>query len=373
LWAYARRETLEILRDPIRLSFAFLGPVILMFAMGYGITFDVEDLKFAAFDQDRTPESRRLLENFSGSRYFTEQPPISSPAELQQRMKSGELAVAVEIPAGFGRDLQTLRPPEIAFYVDGAMPFRGETARGYVTGLGMRFAQDFATERLGPNVASNVYLGGLKVENRFRYNQGFKSVYSMVPSVIMIMLMLIPAIMATTAIVREKEMGSIANFRSTPITKLEFLVGKQLPYILIGMLIFVVLLLMSYLVFHVPVTGSFGALLVGALLYVTSTTGFGQLISTFTRTQVAALFACTVISLIPTLNFSGLLVPVASLSGAARVGGLGFPAAWFQPLTVGIFDKALGFADLWFNLLVIAGFGLFFLIAAHTALRKQEA
>src|SRR5262249_53328516 len=113
LWAYARRETMELLRDPIRLSFAFVGPVILMLAFGYGITFDVENLKFAAFDQDETPESHRLIENFSGSRYFSERPPISSAAEIEQRMKSGELAVVVEIPSGFGRDLASLHPPEV--------------------------------------------------------------------------------------------------------------------------------------------------------------------------------------------------------------------------------------------------------------------
>ena len=174
LWAYARRETMELLRDPIRLSFAFIGPVILMFAFGYGITFDVENLNFAAFDQDRTPESRRLLEGFSGSRYFSERPPVSSTAELEQRMRSGELAVVVEIPSGFGRDLANLRSPEVAFWVDGAMPYRGETARGYVTGTLLRYAQDLAVERLGPNAASNVYLGGLKFEDRFRYNQGFQ-------------------------------------------------------------------------------------------------------------------------------------------------------------------------------------------------------
>src|SRR4029077_3201428 len=93
LWAYARREAMELLRDPFRLAFAFIGPVVMMFAMGYGITFDVENLKYAAFDQDRTPESRRLLESFSGSRYFTERPPIGSTVELDRRMQSGELAV----------------------------------------------------------------------------------------------------------------------------------------------------------------------------------------------------------------------------------------------------------------------------------------
>jgi ribosome-dependent ATPase len=372
LWAYARRETMELLRDPIRLSFAFIGPVILMFAFGYGITFDVENLNFAAFDQDRTPESRRLLEGFSGSRYFSERPPVGSPAELERRMRSGELAVVAEIPAGFGRDLQNLRSPEVAFWIDGAMPFRGETAKGYVTGVTLRYAQDLAVERVGPNAASNVYLGGLNIENRFRYNQGFKSVFAMVPSTVVMILVLIPAIMASIAVVREKETGSIANFHSTPISKLEFLVGKQVPYVAVGIVTFTVLLMMAFFVFNVPVKGSFGALAFGVLLYVFSTCGFGQLVSTFTRTQVAAVFATTILAVIPTVNFSGLLVPVSSLTGQGRVIGLMFPAAWFQPISVGTFTKALGYSDLWLNALVLGLFALGYLLAAQMVLQKQE-
>src|SRR5262249_4638718 len=218
---------------------------------------------------------------------------------------------------------------------------RGETAKGYVTGLGLKYAKDLAVERLGPNIASNVYLGGLNLENRFRYNQAFKSVFAMVPTVIVMMLILIPAIMATIAVVLEKETGSIANFRSTPISKFEFLVGKQFPYVAVGMLTFILLVLMALFVFHVPVKGSFAALALGTLLYVFSTCGFGQLVSTFTQTQVAAVFATTVLSVIPTVNFSGLLVPVSSLTGQGRLIGLMFPAAWFQPISVGTFTKGL--------------------------------
>ncbi len=373
LWAYARRETMELLRDPIRLAFAFLGPVIMMFAMGYGITFDVENLKYAAFDQDQTPASRRLLESFSGSHYFSERPPIGSMAELDQRMRSGELAVAIEIPSGFGRDLASQHPPDIAFWIDGAMPFRGETTKGYVNGLVLRYMQDLAVERFGPNPVSNVYVGRVNIENRFRYNQGFKSVFSMVPSVIVIMLVLIPAIMATIGVVREVETGSIANFRSTPISKFEFLLGKQFPYVVVGMLAFILLVLMAYVVFHVPVKGSFGALALGALLYVFSTCGFGQLISTFAKTQVAAVFATTVITVIPTVNFSGLLVPVSSLTGQGRLIGLMFPMAWFQPISVGTFTKGLDFSDLWLNALVLAAFAIGYFIAALIFLRKQES
>ena len=372
LWAYARRESMELLRDPIRMGFAFVGPIILMLAFGYGITFDVENLKYAAFDQDQTPESHRLLESFSGSHYFTEHQPISSPAELEQRMQSGELAVAVEIPPGYGRDLTNLRSPEVGFWIDGAMPFRGETTKGYVTGLMLRYGQDLAVERLGPNAAANAYLGGLNMEDRFRYNQGFKSVFAMVPNVVVMILILIPAVMAAIAVVREKETGSIANFRSTPISKFEFLVGKQFPYVVIGMVIFAILLPMAFVVFQVPVKGSFGALALGALLYVFSTCGFGQLVSTFTRTQVAAVFATTILAVIPTVNFSGLLVPVSSLTGQGRLIGLMFPAAWFDPISVGAFTKGLGYSDLWFNALILGLFGVGYLIAAHLMLRKQE-
>ncbi len=373
LWAYARRETMELLRDPIRLAFAFIGPLVLMLAMGYGITFDVENLKYAAFDQDQTPESRRLLESFSGSHYFSEQPPIRSEEELEQRMRSGELALVVEIPAGFGRDLTSLRPPEVAFWVDGAMPFRGETASGYVSGLLLRYVKDLAVERLGPNAVSSAYLGSINIENRFRYNPAFKSVFSMVPSVIVIMLVLIPAIMATIGIVREVETGSIANFRSTPITKMEFLLGKQFPYVVVGMLTFFLLVIMARLVFGVPVKGAFGALAFGALLYVFATCGFGQFISTFTRTQVAAVFATTVLAVIPVVNFSGLLVPVSSLTGTGRLIGLLFPAAWFQPISVGVFTKGLGYSEIWINTLVLALFALAYFVGAHLMLRKQES
>jgi ribosome-dependent ATPase len=287
-------------------------------------------------------------------------------------MRSGELAVVAEIPPGYGRDLTNQRSPEVGFWVDGAMPFRGETTKGYVTGLMLRYSQDLAIERVGPNAATNLYLGGLNMEDRFRYNQGFKSVFAMVPNVMVIILILIPAIMATIAVVREKETGSIANFRSTPISKFEFLVGKEFPYVIVGMLTFAVLLLMAFVVFQVPVKGSFGALALGALLYVFSTCGFGQLVSTFTRTQVAAVFATTILAIIPTVNFSGLLVPVSSLTGQGRLMGLMFPAAWFQPISVGTFTKGLSYSDLWFNALVLTLFGIGYLTAAHLMLRKQE-
>lgn len=370
LWAYARRETMELLRDPIRLAFALLGPLILMIAFGFGISFDVENLRFAAFDQDDTPESRQVIEAFSSSRYFEERQPITTIEELDQRFRSGELQLAIEIPPGFGRDLKGGRIPEMFVQIDGAMPFRAETTRGYVTQLMTQLGQEIAS-REGSAATVNA-ANAVDFETRFRYNQSFRSVNAMVPSVIMLMLILIPAIMSAIAVVREKETGSIANFRSTPITKFEFLLGKQLPYIAVAMISFVLLVALAVFLFGVPIRGSVGILVLGTLLYTAATTGFGQFISTFTRTQVSAVFATAILSIVPAVNFSGLLVPVSSLSGSARLLGLGFPPAWYQPISVGAFTKGLGFTELYVNLLVLAGFAILFMIISQFIVRKQE-
>ncbi|MER9331214.1 ribosome-associated ATPase/putative transporter RbbA [Mesorhizobium sp. M0488] len=369
IWAYAWRETLEVLRDPARLVFAFLGPALLLLTFGYGISFDVEHLPFAALDQDQTAQSRQLLESFQGSRYFEEQPPITSPDDMEARLRSGELKLAVEVPPNFGRDLLRQRQPEVAVWLDGAMPFRAETARGYVTGLAMSYLADGAMRRDGRAVSPYP----IDIEPRFRYNQAFKSVNAIVPSVIVLMLVLIPAIMTAIGIVKEKETGSIANFRATPVTRIEFLLGKQLPYVVIAFLSFLSLVILARLVFGVPLKGSFVMLAAGSLAYVLATTGFGLFVSSFVKSQVAAIFATAIIAMIPAVNFSGLLVPVSSLSGSGRLLGLAFPAAWYQPISVGVFAKGLGFADLWFDLAVLVLFGLGFITASVVALRKQGA
>lgn len=368
LWAFARREMMELLRDRMRLTFALLGPVILMLTFGYGISLDVQNLPYAALDRDQTAESRALLEAFSGSRYFDEQAPAINTAALNARMRSGKLAVAIEIAPGFGRSLLLNQLPEVQVSVDGAMPFRAETTRGYIQGLALSYLAD-QTERI---YGRPFDLTPVDVETRFRYNQAFKSVFAMIPSVIMLMLVLIPAMMAAMGVVREKETGSIANFRSTPVTRTEFILGKQLPYVVIALVSFATLIIVAYGVFSVPIKGSVIALLSGTLLYVLATTGFGVLISAFTSTQVAATFAAAIISIIPAVNFSGMLVPVSSLSGGGRLIGLGFPSAWYQQISVGTFTKSLGMGTLWHNHAVLAVFAVLFVALSILALRKQE-
>jgi len=366
LLAYARREAMELRRDPIRLTFALLGPLLLMIAMGYGISFDVERIRYAVLDRDRTPASRAYLEHFSASRYFQAELPIGDDGELSRRLRGGRLTLAIEIPPGFGRDLTRGRSPEVGFWIDGAVPFRGDTIRGYVEGTHRRYLEELAGRSGGDILAQ------APVETRFRYNQEFRSVYAMVPGILMLLLIMIPATMTAVGVVREKELGSITNLYATPTTGLEFLLGKQLPYIGLALLSYVSLVLMAQLLFRVPIKGSLFGLSLGALLFVFAATGLGLLMSTFMRTQIAAVFGTAIASAIPTILFSGMLSPVASLTGPARIMGYGFPSAWFHHVSIGTFTKGLGPLALLPDYLALGAFGVGFLVLGRLLLRTQE-
>jgi ribosome-dependent ATPase len=194
----------------------------------------------------------------------------------------------------------------------------------------------------------------------------------MVPGAMMLILAFIPAIMTSLGVVREKELGSITNFYATPVSKLEFLLGKQSPYAVIAMINFFTLVLLSLYLFKVPVKGSFFALSVGALLYVVATTGFGMMVSTFVKTQIAAIFATAIVTVTPAINFSGYLSPVSSLSGEAKIIGLLFPYGYFQLISIGTFSKALYFNDLIINYFALLAIIIFYMIIGLLLLKGQE-
>ena len=368
IWAYAQREATEIRRDPIRLAFALLGPILLMIVFGYGISFDVENLAYAALDRDNSAESRAYLENFSGSRYFQERPRLRDAADLDAQLRAGRIKLAIEIPPGFGRDLRRGRSPEVAVWLDGAMPFRAETSRGYVEGVHERFLKELARSDARPQATALP----LTVEARFRYNQDFRSAYAMVPGIIMMVLVLIPAVMTALGVVREKELGSITNLYVTPTTGLEFLLGKQLPYVGIALINFASLVVLAVVLFKVPVKGSLPALVLGATLYVFATTAFGLFISSFVRTQIAAIFATAILATLPAIQFSGLLMPVASMSRDAQVIGGLFPSKYFQHISVGAFTKALEFGAFAGDFIALAVILVVLLALARLALGSQE-
>ena len=342
LLSFSAREATELRRDPFRLTLALLDTVLLMLVMGYGITTDVENLNYAVLDHDRSTDSERYTLNLSGSPYFAEQAPLLGHEDLDRRMRSGELALALEIPPGFGRDLARGARPEIAMWLDGAMPTRAEVARGYMLGV---HAQTLTEGLAAATGTAPAPLADIAV--RYRYNPDMLSLVAMVPAVIPLLLVFIPSMLTALGVVREKELGSILNVYTTPVTKLEFLLGKQLPYIALSLFNFALLFVLAITLFGVPFKGSLATLVLGALLYVTATTGLGLLMSTLTDSQVAAMAGTSIGTLLPAIQFSGMMDPVSSLEGVGAVIGQAYPTTHFLNISRGTFAKALDFGDLW--------------------------
>jgi ribosome-dependent ATPase len=339
---FAGREALELWRDPIRLTLALLGSVILMVVMGYGISLDVEDVAFAVLDRDQTATSRDYRFNLAASRYFVERPPIADYAELDRRMRAGEIGLAIEIPPGFARDLARGRPVALGVWIDGAMPNRAETVQAYVQGMHAHWLGSRAREAERPAAAAEPAM----MQTRFRYNPSVESLVAMAPAVIPLLLIMIPAMLAALSVVRERELGSIVNLYVTPATRLEFLLGKQLPYIGLSLVSFLLLTLLAVTLFDVPFKGSFPALAIGVMLYICATTALGLVISAFVRSQIAAILATYVLTMLPAVSFSGLTDPVSSLAGVGRLVAAVFPTTHFLTIARGTFSKALGFGEL---------------------------
>lgn len=367
MFSYAWRESLELARDPIRATTALLGSLILLFVIGFGITMDVEDLTFAVLDRDQSGLSANYTMSIAGSRYFIEKAPLHSYDEVDQRMRSGDISLAIEIPANFARDVARGENVKIAAWIDGSMPSRAETVQGYVQGIHNHWLMQKTLEKSGYDRSSLV-----TVETRYRYNPDIKSLPAMAPAVFPLLLLLIPAILTALSVVREKELGSIVNLYVTPVTRTEFLVGKQIPYIVLAMMNYLLMCLMIVTLFDVPIKGSFFTLTLASLLFVIFATGMGLLASTMTKSQIASLFLVVIATLIPVMQFAGIITPVSSLEGFGRWFGEIYPATHMINISRGIFNKGLGFDDLNKSLWIMALSVPVIMLAAIALLKKQE-
>jgi len=364
------RESLELMRDPIRATLAIFGALLLMLVMGFGISLDVENLTFAVLDRDGSVLSSNYALNIAGSRYFIEQEPIRDYNDLEERLRSGKLSLAIEIPPDFGRDVQAGKSPEVAFWIDGAMPSRAETVNGYVSSLHNQWIEEQQREHSLQN--PDTINSKATVETRYRYNPDVMSLPAMVPAVIPLLLMMIPAILAALAVVREKEMGSIINLYVTPLSRAEFLIGKQMPYVMFSIMSSLMLIAMAVTIFDVPLKGSVAVMLISLVLYSICATGFGLLASSVTRSQIAVIFMTMLGTMLPAVQFCGMIDPVTSQEGAGRVIGMIYPTTYMLLISRGIFNKALGFADLYLEMLVLLITVPVVLICGVLLLKKQE-
>ncbi|GAB1724378.1 MAG: ABC transporter permease subunit [Nitrospira sp. CR1.1] len=357
----ALKEWKETTRDRLFLLLSFLLPALWLVVFGYGLNLDVEDIPFAVVDRDQSEFSREYLQRFIQSRYFSFRGYADDERTLDRLLTETKIRAAIIIPERFQEQLAAGEPVSVQTLLDGTFPLHTDIAKGYVIAINQAFTEDRLIDFLRRSRGvtqeqAGVLVRPLSVEVRYLYNEEVRSTWSTVPALVMFTLMLASPLLTALGVVREKETGSIYNIYSSTVSRAEFLTGKLLPYIVISLVNVCVLWLMAVGLFQVPFKGNFLLFFSASVLFVFCTTGIGLLISLLVQTQMAALIITMVVAMVPTILFSGLLVPVASLTRGAKVQAHLFPAMYYTDIMRGSFLKGVGADVLWIDLLALAIF-----------------
>lgn len=357
----ALKEWKETTRDRLFLLLAFLLPALWLVVFGYGLNLDVEDIPFAVVDRDHSELSRDYLQRFIQSRYFSFQGYADEERALDRLLTGSKIRAAIIVPKRFQEQLVAGDSVAVQTLLDGTFPLHTDIAKGYVIAINQSFTEDRLIEHLRRSRGLTREQAGalvrpLSVEVRYLYNEEVRSTWSMVPALVMFTLMLASPLLTALGVVREKETGSIYNIYSSTVSRAEFLTGKLLPYIVISLVNVCMLWLMAVGLFQVPFKGQFLLFFSASVLFVFCTTGIGLLISLLVQTQMAALIITMVVAMIPTILFSGLLVPVASLTQGAKVQAHLYPAMYYTNIVRGSFLKGVSVDVLWIDLLALAIF-----------------
>jgi ABC-2 type transport system permease protein/ribosome-dependent ATPase len=350
--AVAFKEWREVTRDRMFLLLAFFMPAVWMFVFGYGLVLDVEDISFAVVDRDHSALSRDYLYRFIQSRYFNFEGELASEGEADVWLKSGKVRAVLILPEQFQERLLSGQSAHVQTLIDGTFPLRTDITKGYVIAINGAFNEDLLVDYLAgargiSRDEAQRRTRPLRLEVRYLYNEEVRSTWSTVPALVMFSLMVGSPLLTALGVVREKETGSIYNIYSSTVSRLEFLVGKLAPYVAISAVNVVVLWLMAVLLFAVPFKGSLLLFAVTSMLFVLTSTGIGLVVSLLVSTQQAALIITVVVSTVPTILFSGLIVPVSSLSQAAQFQAHLFPGMYYTNIVRGTFLKNVGPSVLW--------------------------
>jgi ABC-2 type transport system permease protein len=353
------KETKEVARDPITVGIALLMPLVMLFIFGYAISLDVEDVALGILDQDQTPASRALADNFVQSASFREAATFTRLDEVDAALQRNAVKIALVIPPRFQARLERGEVAEVQLFLDGTHSATAGLAGAYAEAIVLGFGAPAAP--------------ATRVETRVWYNPALRSVNYVVPGLFGVILMAFPPLLTALAITREKETGSIEQIYASPLTAGEFLLGKLVPYGLIAFVQIVMVMAVGFAWFQVPLRGSLGLLLAAGLVYVFCTVGIGLLVSTITRSQLAAMLLALIITLMPSLLFSGFLFPIFTMPYLTQLYARTLPAAYFVDLSRGIVLRGSGLPELWPSVVLLLFYTLLIFALAVWRFRKKVA
>ncbi len=371
LLAIARKEVRQLLRDPVYLGLAFVVPLLLLLLLGYQLSLDVKGLLVAVVDRDRSFWSRQYIDGFVHSEYFHLVGLVDSDAEAQEWIRSGRARVVLDIPPDFGRRLSAGEGAVVGVTVDGSFPTRGQIVIGYVEAVSVLYNEQLLRTHLAARGARGGQVWPVQMDLSVWYNPTLESKNFIVPGMLVVIMMIFPPLLSALLIVRERESGTILNLYASPVGRWAILAGKALPYVAVSFLDYLVIFVASVWLFGVRFIGSVGVLSGGALLYSICTIGIGLLISTLTRTQLAAMLATFLGAVAPAFTFSGIFAPIASQDAVGRFVARLIPATYFMDVVRGSYLKGGGVAPYVPHLLALASYAVVVYAVAWLALRKR--
>lgn len=369
LGAIIVKEFVQLVRDRRTLLMALLMPVIQLLLFGYAITTDVEHLPTIVLDQSRSQESRALLQRFVNSRYFDIRKTAANEAEIEREIDHGSSRVGIIIPPDFDDLLLAGRTAQIQVIVDASDPLIARSALSTADAVGQVTSLEIITRRF---TRSGIAVTGLPLEVRSRawYNPDLRSVNFMVPGLLAVILSMLTLMLTAMAIVRERELGTLEQLVATPIRKAELMLGKILPYVVLGYADITLALIIGAYWFKVPIRGSLLLLYGLTLIFYLATLGQGILISTISRTQRQAMQA-SFFAFLPTILLSGFMFPREGMPVIIQWIGYAIPLTYFLIVVRGIILKGIGFLALINQIIPLAILGLFFFTVSVVRFQKR--
>ncbi len=369
LFSLIRKEFIQILRDPRTLALTFLMPVMQLLLLGYAATNDVRNVSLAVLDRDRSPASRALLDAYRAADYFRLDYSVDAEADLQALIDRGQAHAGIIIPPDYGTLIAAGRTAQVAFVIDGSDPTLASTALAAATLVGQSRSTQLIMQRLALRGQAAAVQPAIEVRTQVWYNPDLVSAYFMIPAMIGLILQFLTTILTATAIVRERERGTIEQLIVTPLRSWELVVGKLSPYVIIAFIDMVEILVAGVLIFGVPINGSLPLLLTLSALFLVTTLGLGLFISTISNTQQEAILTA-MFTMLPSLFLSGFFFPLAAMPTALQWLSYAVPLRYFLIVVRGIILKGVGAEALWPEIIALSVFAL--LIMGSAALRFKK-
>jgi drug efflux transport system permease protein len=380
------KEFLELRLNPRLFGIVIVAPIMQLTMLGYAATTDVRNVPIVVADGDRSPRSRELIARFDASANFTVIETVTAVTEVEPYLERGRAWLALAIPAGYGEAIEGQRPVRLQVVADGTDSNSTTVALGYATSLiggyvqGLTAAPNLARGFSPASADSGTPAGSpaaapepIDARIRVWFNPQLESRFFMIPGVLALVLLVVTANLASMAIVREKELGTLEQLNVTPLRRWELIVGKLLPYGLIAMVDVLLVVAVAVFWFEVPLRGSFALLLAMSLIYVVCTLALGLFISTVSETQQQAMMTATFFFLTPMIYLSGFIFPIENMPAAIQPLTYLIPLRYFLVIVRGIFLKGIGLDLLWPQAAALTAWGLAMLTLAVVRSRKRAA